>query len=178
MIEPVIGTGVMVKTAEFVSGGGMSSLFSGQIFGALVVGFIGALVSFFLFPVIKRTLRKYVSNEQLDVADSIIDKLTKFKSNFDMDPNREDPIEKMLRYADLAVTAAQQQLSPDAKEDKKALAMTLAEGMLVKYKTYIGESDSAMSETEKTIMSGLIETAIGFQKKTSRLLPLEPSPKE
>ena len=151
----------------------LSSYFTGDIIAALVIGFIGAILAFFVLPKFKQLLKKYVSKDELESAANIIEKIQAVKEKFDLDPNREDPIEKTLRFADLAVSAASQELDDDKSsgKDKKNYAMDLAKSMLLTYKEHQAKNGEKVNitETEEKIMSGLIETAVGYQKKQALL---------
>ena len=126
-------------------------------------GFLASLLFYFIIPALIKKYAKYFDPNTLKQADSYIDELILLKKRFDFDTKNEDIVEKILKYADYAVTAARQELDGDDGRKKKEYAIELARTMYQEYKTSRGK-DKKLSHEEEVIIKGMIETAIDTKK--------------
>ena len=126
-------------------------------------GFVASLIFYFIIPALIKKYAKNFDPDTLKEADNYIDELILLKKRFDFDAKNEDIIEKILKYADYAVTAARQELDGDDSKKKKEYAIELATTMYQEYKTSRGK-DKKISHEENVIIKGMIETAIDTKK--------------
>mgnify|MGYP001308338240 CR=1 FL=1 len=129
-------------------------------------GFLAALMFYFIIPALIKKYAHKFDPDSLKRADEYIDELILMKKRFDFDKKNEDIIEKILKYADYAVTAARQELDGEDGPLKKAYAIELARTMLAGYKDSNGK-DKKLTHEEEVIIKGMIETAIDTKKDPS-----------
>jgi len=126
-------------------------------------GFLASLIFYFIIPALIKKYAKNFDPNTLKKADDYIDELILLKKRFDFDTKNEDIVEKILKYADYAVTAARQELDGEDGKKKKEYAIELATTMYQEYKLAKGK-DKKLSHEENVIIKGMIETAIDSKK--------------
>ncbi len=132
----------------------------------VVSGVAGFLASVLFYMVIPAIIKKYANKFEPDTLkkiDEYIDEMRDIKKHFDFDKKNEDIVEKILKYADYAITAARQELDGEDNKKKKEYAIDLAKTMVARYKISRGE-DKELSHEETVIINGMIETAIDSAK--------------
>lgn len=133
----------------------LTSVLTSGVFG-LVIG----TLFYFLLPKAIAKVGKYVDAGTLEKVGDGLGKLISIKSAMDTDPKNEDMVEKILRYTELAVHAAEQTFKAGKdKGKKKQFAKDMAIKLLSRYQ------GKEATELETDIVDGLIETVIGVQKK-------------
>lgn len=137
-----------------------------SIISSGVAGLLVGLVFYFLMPKAIDGLGKYATPENLKMAAQGIDKLQAIKAAVDTDPLHEDMVEKILRYAEMSVVAANQVFSTkDDNAKKKEFALKFAQDLLTKFKETKSPDSVAITELEKNVINGMIETVVAIQKK-------------
>jgi len=135
------------------------------ILGSGVVSLLVGLFVFVLLPIVLPKLGKFANPQTLGAVEMGIEKLQMIKSAVDTDPNKEDLVEKILKYSEFAVHAAGQvsECGNDAAK-KKEYAKKMVNDLLLAHKKQTS-ADANISALETNIIDGLIETVVAVQKK-------------
>jgi len=148
------------------------------VVSVLSSGVFTLIVGVFIYLVLPKLLAKaskYIDSDTLDKIGKGIGKLSSIKSAMDTDPQHEDMVEKILRYTELSVHAAEQAMRDgNDPAKKKQFAKDMAANLLATYKKQTKAENVEVSDMEYNIIDGLIETVVGVQKKAVRgQLPIQ-----
>lgn len=121
----------------------------------------------FILPRLFNFLNSNVKKEHIEILEDLIKKAKAFKASIDTNPEQEDLIERMLKYSEYAVLAAGQVYSlKEQNALKKEYALRLALNLLEQFKKNNEKiHEKNVTELERNILNGLIETVIAVQKK-------------
>ena len=139
-----------------------------QLIASGIMALVFAFVFYFLIP---KLIVKAIKNnpDKLDGWSNELEKIKAEKAEFDFDPNNEDLVERLLRYATISVSAAKQKLDDKNKEktaqnaERLVYAKKLVSDMLIDYKTKMS-MDPKLTEVENDLIEGMIEAAVSKQK--------------